>query len=61
MTSKNDRIDLKTVCRERDRYKVALQAIAATDRTRVAMLGPLAVADCVNIAKQALRITSEGK
>jgi hypothetical protein len=56
MTSK-DRESLRTVCRERDVYKTALEVIAATDRRKVAMLGALAVADCVNVAKQALRHT----
>lgn len=58
MTSK-DRESLRTACRERDTYKAALELIAATDRRKVAMLGVLAVADCVNIAKNALRRSSK--
>jgi hypothetical protein len=54
-----DRDLLRLVCRERDTYKNALELIAATDRRKVAMLGVVAVADCVNIAKQALRSTKE--
>lgn len=54
-----DRELLRAVCRERDVYKTALEVIASTDRRKVAMLGVLAVADCVNVAKQALRKPQE--
>lgn len=47
---------MKAVCRERDVYRHALEVIAATDRRKAAMMGVLAVADCVNVAKQALRL-----
>lgn len=56
--TRTERKVMSKVCRERDVYKIALMQIAATDRRKVAMLGPLAVADAVNIAKQALRETS---
>lgn len=56
-----DREKMAAVCRERDVYKNALELIAATDRRKVAMLGPLAVADAVNIAKNALRQSQEGR
>jgi len=61
MTSVKDRALLLAACKERDTYKKALEVIAATDRRKAVMMGVLAVADCVNVAKNALRATSEMK
>lgn len=58
MTTK-DREMLKKVCRERDVYRHALEVISKIDRHKAAMMGVLAVADCVNVAKQALRDSAE--
>lgn len=59
--NKTSRDAVKAVCRERDIYKKALELIAATDRRRVAMMGVLAVADCMNIAKNALAEAQDGE
>ncbi len=53
--TRKEQEEVKKVCRERDTYKAALDLIAKTDRRKVAMMGVLAVADAVNLAKNALR------
>lgn len=56
-----ERAILKGVCTERDTYRKALEVIASTDRFKASMMGVLAVADCVNVAKQALLLSKEGR